>query len=104
MSPQPAFTISPEMALRIHWSKRGSCGESGCIDPDCCCSFCAKPIGIPENDPRRDMHDEENCFDLDCPICVDRVPLILWRGEGKNTEQAQFHDACFRQMMNWIPR
>ena len=89
------FAIRPEFAEAIHWNSRGSCGESGCKDPECCCSLCARPIGVSENDPRWDEHDE---YCDDCDLCRDRVPLILFRGEGKAMKQAQFHQRCFEQI------
>lgn len=101
MSNQPAFKIRADIAPFVHWSRRGSCGEPGCSDPECCCALCGLPIGISEDDPRCQGHDEEYCCDPNCVICVDSVPLTLWRGEGDATEQAQFHDACFRKMMDW---
>jgi hypothetical protein len=96
---EPRFKIRPDVT--IHWSMRGSCGNPGCTDPECCCSFCGLPIGAREDDPRYETHGEEDCYDPNCELCVDRVPLVLFRGEGKQLEQAQFHDACFRQIINW---
>jgi hypothetical protein len=92
------FVIRPECAGLIRWSRRGSCGNSGCKDPECGCSICGEPIGIPEDDPRRDGHDE-NC--PGCAICEDDIPIMLWRGQGKDTEQAQFHSKCFGKVI-WI--
>ena len=89
---RPGFLIKSRYAASIRWSKRGSCGMAGCKDPECGCALCGKPIGVPENDPRWDGHDEDCC---DCDLCRDQVPLMLFRGEGKATEQAQFHHACF---------
>jgi len=76
----------------IRWSSRGSCGNSGCPDPECCCAVCGLPIGVSEDDPRWDSHDE---WCDDCDLCRDRVPIMLFRGEGKATMQAQFHTRCF---------
>ncbi len=90
------FEIQPEFAERIHWNRRGSCGMSGCSDPECCCSFCARPIGVRDEDPRWDDHNEA-CDE--CDLCRDRVPVILWRGEGKKMEQAQFHVRCFEHII-----
>lgn len=79
----------------VRWSK-GSCGVAGCRDPECVWALCAKPIGIPESDPRWNDHDPE-CFG--CPICADSVPITLFRGEGKACEQATFHDVCFNKLL-----
>ena len=89
------FGIKPEAAERINWNARGSCGNAGCTDPECCCSYCARPIGVPDDDPRWDSHDED-CDE--CDLCRDRVPIILFRGEGKAMKQAQFHTRCFEQI------
>lgn len=89
------FAIRPEFASRIVWNTRGSCGNSGCTDPECCCSFCAKPIGVSEEDPRWDAHPE--CCD-DCDLCRDQVPIMLFHGEGERWKQAQFHLRCFEQV------
>ena len=85
-----------ERAAEIRWSK-GSCGVSGCTDPECVCALCAQPIGISEEDPRRSDHDNEYC--CGCPICEDDVPMILFRGEGKAMKQAAFHNACFEKLL-----
>ena len=87
----PNWTLIPEVAARIRWSRRGSCGNSGCTDPECCCSLCAKPIGLPE-----DHEHFKTC--AGCELCSEQVPFILWRGEGKHTEQAQFCNACFSEL------
>lgn len=84
-----------ERAFEIRWSK-GSCGESGCADPDCVCALCAQPIGIAEEDPRRNDHDEECCG---CPICEDDILMLLFRGEGKHMTQAAFHHKCFEKLL-----
>jgi hypothetical protein len=89
------FLILPECLPLIRWSDRGSCGNSGCSDPECCCALCAKPIGVSEDDPRWDEHSE---FCDDCELCRDGVPIMLFRGEGAATEQAQFHQACFERV------
>jgi hypothetical protein len=91
-----SFTIRAEFVASIHWNTRGSCGESGCTDPECCCSICARPIGVAETDPRWDDH-EEYCGD--CDLCRDQVPIMLFRGEGKHTQQAQFHQRCFERII-----
>ena len=85
-----------ERACEIHWSARGSCGNSGCGDPECVCAICAQPIGISEKDPRWHNHDPE-CFG--CELCEDDVPIMLFRGEGNFTEQAAFHNACFEKLL-----
>lgn len=59
-------------------------------------ALCAKPIGVSDDDPRWDDHDED-CDD--CDLCRDRVPIILFRGEGKAMQQAQFHNRCFEQLV-----
>jgi len=79
----------------VRWSK-GSCGVSGCADPECVCALCAQPLGISEDDPRRADHDNECCG---CPICEDDVPIILFRGEGKDMTQAAFHQRCFEKLL-----
>jgi hypothetical protein len=92
------FVIHPAYIAAIRWSKRGSCGNPGCTDPECCCAFCGLPIGVREDDPRWDDHSE---WCDDCDVCRDRVPLILFRGEGKETEQAQFHQYCFEKIAHF---
>ena len=87
-----AITIKPETYGAIRWSRRPSCGEPGCADPECRCAVCDLPIGTREDDPRWRKHDED-CGG--CPLCVDQVPIILWRGAGTQMEQAQFHARCF---------
>jgi len=85
--------IRPLEAALIRWSKRGFCGNSGCTDPECGCALCGRPIGAADDEPRWDGHDED-C--AGCELC--EVPLILFRGEGKNTERASFHNACFKKI------
>jgi len=92
------FGIKARYAGAIRWSKRGSCAEPGCKDPECCCGLCGEPIGVPEDDPRWDDHDE---WCGDCDLCRDRVPLMLFRGEGKQMEQAQFHTTCFEKIAHF---
>jgi hypothetical protein len=89
------FVLRPEYAAALRWSRRGSCGNPGCSDPECCCSLCGRPIGIPEDDPRFETHDE---YCPGCELCVDQLPLMLFRGKGRETEQAQFHKACFEKL------
>jgi len=84
-----------ERAAEIRWSK-GSCGVSGCSDPECVCALCAQAIGIKETDPRWDGHDPD-CFG--CKLCEDEVPMILFRGEGKAMKQAAFHNKCFEKLL-----
>jgi hypothetical protein len=87
--------FSPERMAEVRWSK-GSCGVSGCSDPECVCALCAQPIGTPENSPLWEGHDE----DCDgCELCMDEVPIILFRGEGKDMTQAAFHTECFKKLM-----
>ena len=95
----PTFTIKQRYAGAIRWSTRGTCAIAGCKDPECCCSLCGQPIGVPEDDPRWEDHDEDCC---DCDLCRDQVPIILFRGEGKNMTQATFHTACFHKIA-WFP-
>ena len=90
------LSLKPETFGAIRWSRRGSCGSSGCTDPECCCGLCGEPIGVPEGDPRWQSHDE---YCSGCELCRDEVPLMLFRGEGKNTEQARFHEACFQKLV-----
>jgi len=90
------FTIKQRYAAKIRWSARGSCGNAGCSDPECCCALCGQPIGVSEDDPRWDEHDE-HCSD--CELCRDQVPMMLFRGKGKDCEQAQFHTACFEKIL-----
>jgi hypothetical protein len=90
------FSLRPELMRFVRWSRRGSCGEPGCKDPECCCSLCNQPIGVSDDDPRWDEHDE---WCDDCDLCRDRVPLMLFRGEGKQCEQASFHGACFEKLL-----
>ena len=84
-----------ERAAEIRWSS-GSCGVSGCTDPECVCALCAQPIGIKETDPRWDHHYED-CSG--CSLCEDEVPMILFRGKGKQMKQAAFHNRCFEKLL-----
>jgi len=79
----------------LRWS-HGSCGEPGCADPECCCAVCALPIGTSDEVLEQNGHDPE-CFG--CEMCKDQVPLILFRGEGKDMVQASFHNACFESIL-----
>jgi hypothetical protein len=90
-----------ERALEIRWSPRGSCGEPGCNDPECVCALCAEPIGKTEHELANADHDIE-CYG--CELCEQQVPIILFRGEGKDCEQAQFHDDCFRRLLGYENR
>ena len=92
-----SFVIKPDAVIR--WSRRGSCGNAGCADPDCCCGVCHKPIGVSEDDRRWDDHGE---YCDGCDLCRDSVPIILFRGEGANTEQAQFHEKCFESIGDFV--
>ncbi len=91
---QPQFAIRAEFAGRIRWNSRGSCGNSGCTDPKCCCSLCGKPIGVSEEDPRWEEHSE---YCDGCELCRDQVPFIMFAGEGKRMKQAQFCTACLEK-------
>jgi hypothetical protein len=92
-----AFKLRPEMGDFIRWSRRGSCGRSGCADPECVCALCQKPIGMPDEDEHWRSHDDDGC--AGCEVCEGRVPLTLFRGEGKQCEEARVHDACFRRLL-----
>ena len=91
-----AIDLKSELLHTIRWSLRGSCGESGCDDPECTCSVCAKPIGVPEDDPRWATHSE---YCEDCDLCRDQVPIMLFRGAGDQTKQARFHTSCFETLL-----
>lgn len=91
MSSAADFIIKPQYDGAIRWSKRGTCGNPGCTDPECGCSFCGSPIGVAEDDPRWEAHGD---WCGDCDLCRDQVPLVLFRGEGKDMEQAQFCWSC----------
>jgi hypothetical protein len=90
------FAIKPDCAARILWHVRPHCGEPGCKDPQCVCSLCGKPIGTSEDDPRWLKHDK---YCSDCDLCRDRVPLMLFRGEGRAMKRAQFHTLCFQEIV-----
>lgn len=77
-----------ERASEIRWST-GSCGNSGCSDPECVCALCAKPLGVSEGDATHDPDCEG------CERCEDNVPTIIFREEGTDLKQAAFHRACF---------
>lgn len=91
----PDLSIHRDKVPMIRWSKRGSCGTAGCKDPECCCSLCGEPIGVDEQDARWDEHSE---FCDDCDLCRDSVPIIVFRGKGNRTKQAQFHNHCFEKI------
>jgi hypothetical protein len=95
---KPSFGLKSRFTGAIRWSLRGSCGNPGCTDPECCCSLCGEPIGVAEDDPRWDQHDE---FCSDCELCRDQVPIQMFRGEGKKTEGAQFHLKCFEKIAHF---
>lgn len=95
------FKVRAGYAERITWS-RGSCGNPGCTDAGCGCALCGAPIGISADDPRWDEHGYEDCYDQNCPVCADRVPIILFHGEGEAMVQAAFHLKCFEQAF-WMP-
>jgi hypothetical protein len=94
----PAFHFRAGALEKLAWSRRGSCGEPGCKDPECCCAVCRLPVGVSEDDPRWDNHSED-CGE--CELCRDQVPTMLFRGEGKACEQALFHQACFESCMEF---
>jgi hypothetical protein len=89
-----SFAINARVA-EVRWSK-GSCGQIGCSDPECVCALCARPLGVPETDPRWDEHSD--CC-VGCELCLDAVPIILFRGELENCEQAAFHQKCFEELL-----
>ena len=91
----PGFKFKPEVYRKIRWSN-GSCGTAGCTDETCTCSLCGRPIGVFEDDPRWNDHPDD-C--VECDLCIDQVPTILFRGEGLETQQAQFHLDCFRELL-----
>lgn len=93
-----SFSVKSRFAGAIRWSRRGSCSEPGCKDPECGCSICGEPIGVSEDDPRWESHPE---YCGDCELCRDQVPIILFRGEGEAMEQAQFHAACFEKVAHF---
>ncbi len=95
------FALKPQYLSAVRWSSRGSCGNSGCTDPECCCALCGCPIGVRDDDRRWDDHDE---YCDDCDLCRDQVPLMLFRGEGKHMKQAQFHFACFQKIVHFRSR
>jgi hypothetical protein len=93
-----SFALNPAYAAALKWSVHGSCGEAGCKDPECCCSFCGLPIGVPEDDPRWDDHPE---WCNDCDLCRDQVPIRMFRSEGKDTEGVQLHIRCFEKITHF---
>jgi len=96
----PDAVLRAEYAGVIRWSRRGSCGNPGCTDPLCCCSVCGEPIGVAEDDPRWETHGGYNpCDDPECHLCEDLIPLYLFRGEGKQMEQAVFHQRCLEKVV-----
>jgi hypothetical protein len=95
------FSIKSRYAGQIRWSRRCSCGEAGCTDPECRCAFCDQPIGVSEDDPRWERHPD---YCIGCELCDDTVPVILFRGEGKAMKQAQFHNACFAEIVLFSAR
>lgn len=92
--------IKTEYAGLIRWSTRGSCGNSGCTDPECGCAICGSPIGVNEDDPRWDTHSE---YCVECELCRDSVPAILFRNKGESVEQAQFCSKCFEKAILTVP-
>jgi hypothetical protein len=95
------INIRADMMDSIRWSGRGSCGQGGCRDPECCCSLCGLPIGFADDDEDYAWHDVDSCCDPDCKFCADAVPIYMFRGEGKETEEAQFHGDCWKRVMDW---
>ena len=85
------YTLVPEFDVLVTWS-RGSCGTPGCTDAECGCALCRKPIGLPEDDPHFESCDG-------CELCEDQVPMILFRGEGRECMQAAFHLRCFNSLL-----
>jgi hypothetical protein len=91
------FAFKPDTAARILWHVRPSCNEAGCKDPQCVCSLCGEPIGTPDDDPRWVKH-EEDCDD--CDVCRDSIPMMIFRGEGRSMQRAQFHGRCFGSIID----
>lgn len=89
-----SLNLNAKLLLEVRWS-RGSCGQAGCTDPECVCGLCAQAIGLPEDDPRRDNHDED-C--AGCPVCEDDVPVMLFKPVQGEMRQAAFHTRCFRRL------
>jgi hypothetical protein len=96
------FALRADFAGTIRWSRRGSCGNAGCTEPECCCALCGLPLGVAEDDPRWDAHGDGDCYDWNCPVCSDRVPLMVFRGKGKAAEQAAFHQKCFEEVFESV--
>jgi hypothetical protein len=92
------FGLKARYCGAVRWSRRGSCGNPGCTDAECRCALCGEPIGVSEDDPRWESHPE---YCDDCDLCRDQVPVMLFRGEGKGMEQAQFHTACFATIVQF---
>ena len=92
------FSLKPQYLTAIRWSRHGACGNPGCTDPECGCSLCGLPIGTDEEDPRWEHHDE---FCAGCDLCRDQVPIMLFRGKGKQTAGARFHGVCFQKLTHW---
>jgi hypothetical protein len=90
------FYYEVVMIPEIRWSSRGSCGNSGCKDPECGCSVCGLPIGVAEDDHRLESHPD---YCDGCELCQDQVPFILFQGDGEGMEQAQFHTVCFNRLV-----
>jgi hypothetical protein len=90
------LSLKPETFTAIVWSPRPPCGERGCSDPECLCGLCRLPIGVADDDSRWQEHSE---FCMECELCRDQVPAILFRGEGKTMEEAQFHWSCFTKLV-----
>ncbi len=88
--------LNPEVMSKVRWSRRGTCGNAGCTDPECGCALCRKPIGVPDDDPRWDDHPD---YCDSCALCRDRVPIMLFQGNGKDMKQATFHGKCFEAAM-----
>lgn len=86
-----ALELSRRALDELRWSQRGSCGNAGCTDPECRCSYCGEPIGVDEFDSRWAAHPD---YCVDCVLCRDQVPTILFR-TGPPTLQANLHWNCF---------
>lgn len=86
------LTLRADVMATVVWSRQ-ACGRPGCAaHRGCRCALCNEPIGVDEEDPRWQQHDE---WCGGCELCQDQVPIILFRGQGKDTVAAHFHTACF---------
>ena len=85
-----SFRIKPEDLAAIRWATHPS---------EVDCGVCGKPVGVAKDDPRWDTHDE---YCDDCDLCRDRVPILLFRGEGTAMQRATFHTQCFTGIVSLV--